>query len=111
MSKKSKIRLIKRIIKVCVAMLILVLLILLGFFVKHTHTFEGANMKKWLELSVSQQTQTVKRIIPQFDDDALLLQCITKIAELPDSEKMNIRDAAVLCYNGIKINETETDEK
>lgn len=111
MSKKSKIRLIKRIIKVFIAVVILVLLILLGFFVKHTRTFEDANMKKWLELSASQQTQTVKRIIPQFDGDTLLVQCITKIAELPDSEKMNIRDAAVLCYNGIKINETETNEK
>ena len=66
-------------------------------------------MKKWLELSDEQQIKTLKRVVKKSDNDDLLIQCVTKIAELPDSEKMDIRDAVVLCYNGIKIN--ATDEK
>jgi len=104
MSKESKIRLIKRILKVSIATVVLLVLVILGFFVNYTYTFENSDMKKWLELTDEQRTKTVKRVIPKLEDDALLIQCVTKIAELPDSEKMDIRDAVALCYNGIKIN-------
>jgi len=104
MSKETKIRLIKRILKITIASCVLLLLIILGFFVNHTYTFENSNMKKWLELSEEQQIKTVKRIVPNLKDEALLIQCVTKIAQLPDSEKMDIRDAVALCYNGIRIN-------
>ena len=107
MAKKTKIQKLKRVVKISLAVCVLVLLIVLGFFVKHNYTFENASMKKWLSLSESQQTQTIGRVIPEFknmENQELLIQCITKIAMLPDSENMDIRDAASLCYNGIKIN-------
>jgi len=109
MPKKSKTRLIKRILKISIAGIVVLVLIVLGFFVNRTYTFENSNMKKWLELSDEQQIKTLKRVVKKSDNDDLLIQCVTKIAELPDSEKMDIRDAVVLCYNGIKIN--ATDEK
>lgn len=109
MPKKSKTRLIKRILKISIAGIVGLVLIVLGFFVNRTYTFENSNMKKWLELSDEQQIKTLKRVVKKSDNDDLLIQCVTKIAELPDSEKMDIRDAVVLCYNGIKIN--ATDEK
>lgn len=104
MPKETKIRLIKRILKVTIASCVLLLLVILGFFVNHTYTFENSNMQKWLTLSNEQQIQTVKRIVPNLEDNTLLIQCVSKIAGLPDSEKMDIRDAVALCYNGIKIN-------
>lgn len=109
MPKKSKTRLIKRMLKISIAGIVGLVLIVLGFFVNRTYTFENSNMKKWLELSDEQQIKTLKRVVKKSDNDDLLIQCVTKIAELPDSEKMDIRDAVVLCYNGIKIN--ATDEK
>lgn len=117
MVKKTKIQKLKRVVKISVATCVLILLIVLGFFVKYNYTFENSNMKKWLSLSESQQIQTVNRIIPEFknlDVQELLIQCITKIAMLPDSENMDIRDATSICYNGIKINsdtDSEKDEK
>lgn len=108
---KSKLQKIKRIIKISLAGFVLIVLIVLGFFVKPTYTFENSSLAKWTSLSESQQVATVKRIISKSTDQDLLLECVTKIAELPDSAKMNIRDAIVLCYNGIKLNTTEDNEK
>ena len=109
----GKIQTFKRFVKISVAVCVLILLIVLGFFVKHIHTFENSNMKKWLSLSEQQRILTLKRVIPNVDtleNRDLLIQCITKIAELPDSQTMDIRDAASLCYNGIKINSGEISE-
>ena len=117
MSKETKIQRLKRLFKISVACCVLILLVVLGFFVKHIYTFENSSMKKWLSLSEQQQVLTIKRVIPDFDtleNNDLLIQCITKIALLPDSENMDIRDAASLCYNGMKINsgkDSDDEEK
>lgn len=110
MSKTTKIKLIKRILKVSIAGAVLVVLIVLGFFVKNTRTFENADMKKWLALTESQQIATLNRVVANFDNQTLLIKCVTKIAKLPDSDKMDIRDAIVICYNGIKINSVEYEK-
>ena len=104
MQKRTKIQSLKRIIKIGIATLILVVLIVLGLFVKSNRTFENSNMKKWSELSESQQIDAVYKVVSDVDDMGLLLNCVTKIADLPDSERMDVRDAISLCYNGIKIN-------
>jgi len=113
MAERTNFQKFKRVIKVSVALCLLILLVVLGFFVKHIYTFENANMKKWLSLSEQQRVLTLKRVMPNFDsleDQDLLIQCITKIAQLPDSQTMDIRDAASLCYNGIKINSGENSK-
>lgn len=110
MTKKSKLRLIKRFIKISIVVCILFIFIVLGFFVKPTHTFENASMKRWLKMTHDQQIATVEHVIKTPENQDLLLECITKIAELPQSGEMQIRDATVLCYNGIKLN-SKSDEK
>ena len=107
MAKKRKIKIIKRVIKVSLAACVIIVLITLGFFVKHHYTFENSNLSKWPELTAQQQTDTLNRVVPGHEDSELLLQCVSKIAQIPDSEKMDIRDAIVICYNGIKINKDE----
>ena len=110
MKQKTKIQQIKLFIKISIVVSILVLFVVLGFFVKPIRTFEKAHMKKWLTLSEQEQITTVQRIVPNAEHQDLLINCITKIAELPDSNKMVIHDAAVLCYNGIKLN-SKTEEQ
>ena len=111
MQERSKIQGLKRIIKISIAMLIIAVLVILGLFVKNARTFENSSMDRWLVLSESQQIDAVYKVAPEFDDDmGLLLNCVTKIARIPDSGSMNIRDAISLCYNGMKINsETLTE--
>jgi len=106
MIQQYKIQQIKLFIKVSIIVFILGLFIVLGFFVKPIKTFEKSNMKKWLTLSEQEQITTVQRVVPNAEQQDLLISCVTKIAELPDSNKMIIHDAVVLCYNGIKLNST-----
>ena len=114
MTKKNKIQKIKNFIKVCVALGLFLLFIVLAFFVKHKHTFEHSNMDKWVSLNANQRMDTVQQIIPDFENNDLFMACMDKIATLPESENMMIQSAAALCYNGIninEINETNTDNK
>lgn len=106
MVKKTKIQIIKRCIKIIIALGILCVLGILGFFVKRTYAYENANMPKWMTLSEIQRVAILNRVVPGFDENSqeLLIQCVTKIAQLPDSDKMSIRDSIVICYNGIKTN-------
>ena len=109
---RTKLQRIKYVIKITIVCVLLFLFVVLGFCVKHTYTFENSSIKKWTILTESQRIATLKRIIPDAPQDMdLLIQCITKIAQLPDSGTMDIRDGAALCYNGIKLNNNKTDEE
>ena len=110
MSKKTKFQKLKSFIKISIVVLILAVFVILGLFIKPTRTFENAHMKKWLTLSEQERITTLQRIVPNAENQNLLMDCVSKIAELPDSNEMVIHDATVLCYNGIKLN-TENDEK
>ena len=109
MTQQTKIQQIKLVIKISIVICVLCVFVVLGFFVKPVRTFESSHMKKWLSLSEQDRITTVQRVVPNAENQDLLINCITKIAELPDSNKMVIHDATVLCYNGIKLN-TKTDE-
>lgn len=106
----TRTRKIKRFIKVSVALAIIVLAVILGFFVKHSHTFENNNMQKWLEITDTQRITTLEKIVKEPENQDLIVSCVTKIAQLPDSNEMIIRDAISLCYNGIKLNRTQKQE-
>ena len=108
--KKTKFQKIKRFIKISVASGLLVLFVFLGFFVKHKHSFENSNMGKWVSLSDSQRIETLQKIIPNIENQDLLLACMNKIATLPESSNMIIQSAASLCHNGIKLSSASAPE-
>jgi len=110
MTRSTKIQKIKLFIKISIVVFVLSVFVVLGFFVKPIRTFENSNMKKWLTLPEQEQLITVQRVVHNTDDYELLINCVTKIAELPNSNDMIIHDAIVLCYNGIKQNQN-SDEK
>ncbi len=110
MTRQTKIQQLKLVIKISIIICVFIVFVVLGFFVKPVRTFENSHMKKWLSLSEQERITTVQRIVPNAEEQDLLINCITKIAELPDSNEMIIHDAVVLCYNGIKLNNTKTDE-
>lgn len=109
MTQKTKIQQIKLFIKISIVICVLFVFVVLGFFVKPTRTFENSNMKKWVNLSEQEKITTLQHIIPNAENQELLIDCVNKISGLPDSDNMIIRDAAVLCYNGIKLN-TKNEE-
>ena len=111
MTKKAKIQKIKLFVKVAIIVAILVVFVVLGIFVRPAATFENAHMKKWLGLDEKQRVETVNRVVKNIDDQELLIKCVDKIANFPDSNEMLIRDAVAICYNGIKLSAQSDEEK
>lgn len=109
MIQKTKIQQIKLFVKISLVVCVLGIFLVLGFFVKPIRTFEKSHMNKWLTLSEQERITTVQRIVPNTESQDLLIDCVSKIATLPDSNKMIIHDAVVICYNGIKLS-SEKDE-
>ena len=113
MTKKKKLHHINLFIKISIIVAVLVVFVVLGIFLRPMWTFENSKMTKWLKLSEEQRLSTVNQVAKDIEKPDLLIKCVTKIADLSDSENMVIRDAIAICYNGIKINTAETvkDEK
>ena len=110
MTQRTRFQKIKLFIKIAIVCVVCMIFVVFGFFVKPIRTFENSNMKKWLVLAEQDRIMTIQRIIPNAEDQDLLIECITKISGLPNSNEMLIRDAAVLCYNGIKFNKSVNEE-
>lgn len=103
---------IKLFIKASIITTVLAIFVVLGIFVRPTIIYENARMEKWLELNDSQRVSTVQHVIKDFDGNEILIKCVDKIAQLPNSNEMLIRDAIVLCNGGIQMNlESSNDEK
>ena len=103
MIQNTKIQKIKLFIKASIIFAVLFVFVVLGIFVRPTSTFENAHMKKWLVLDEQQRISTLNRMVKNADNQDLLFKCVDKIAILPDSNEMLIRDAIALCYNGIQM--------
>lgn len=110
MTKRTKIQIVKLFIKASIIIGVLCVFIVLGIFIRPAHTFENANMKKWLSLSMEERTLTLNRVVKNVSDQELLMKCVDKIAALPNSNEMQIRDAVVICYNGIQMNVSQDEE-
>ncbi|MBR5904189.1 MAG: hypothetical protein IKZ49_01490 [Alphaproteobacteria bacterium] len=108
-TKKTKIQKIKRAIKIMLASFLVLLLIVLGIFVRPVRTFENSHLPKWLNLSDSERIATLHKVVKNSDYDDIILQCVTKIATFPESNEMVIRYAISFCYNGIKLNASEDE--
>ncbi len=109
--KKTKFQKIKRFIKISVASGLVMLFVFLGFFVKHKRSLENANMGKWIALTDTQRIETLQKIIPNIENQDLLLACMNKIATLPESSDMIIQSAASLCHAGIKLNSAASNKE
>ena len=114
MTQNTKIQQIKLFIKASIIVAVLFIFVVLGIFVRPAATFENAHMKKWLVLDEQQRISTLNRVVKNADNQELLLQCVGKIANIPESNEMLIRDAITLCYGGIQMsaqNDADSDEK
>lgn len=114
MSHSDHIRKIKLFIKVSIVVVITILFIVLGFFVKPTKSFENASLQKWTELSEKQKIKTLTNVIGDFENQKLIIDCVDTIATLENSdkeiEKPIIKTAVIFCYGG-DIQNANTDEK
>ena len=86
-----------------VAALILVVVVL--SFAVQTGDLENGDLRQWRSADLTRRT-TAAQILSASDENLdLLVQCVDKIATLPESGEMAVRDAVSLCYTGIQVNQ------
>lgn len=68
-------------------------------------SLETGTLKDWRAAPLERRVASAKILSGSDEHAELITQCIDKIATLPDSAEMMVKDAASLCYTGIQLKE------
>lgn len=93
----------KKILLLVIGVLVLVAAIIVFYEIQTSKGLESGSLKEWRKASLEERTNTVKIITSTEENVELMVACIDKMAEMQDSDKMAVKDAASLCYTGIKL--------
>ncbi len=96
---------IKKYLKFIIGIAVLVLAIIVFAFAMRTSDLENSNLKKWRSADLTRRTAAAQILSASDENLDLLVQCVDKIATLPESGDMAVRDAVALCYTGIQVNQ------
>jgi len=94
---------IKKYFKILIGVAALILVFMIFIMSQRSENLETAPLKKWPAESLERRIAAAKILAGTDDNAELIVQCIDKIATLPDSAEMAVRDAASLCYTGIQL--------
>lgn len=96
--------LIKKNLKLFVGIAVLILVAVIFFIIQGSTDLERSNMRTWRSASVERRVAAIKILTGgDISEQELMLQCMDKVASLPNSSEMMVRDSASLCYAGIKL--------
>ena len=95
---------VKKYLKTIIGIAVLVLAIAVFFFMMRYGNIENGTLRKW-RTADHERRMAAAQILSASDDNLdLLVQCVDKIATLPESGDMMVRDAVTLCNMGIIMN-------
>jgi hypothetical protein len=94
---------IKNYCKLCIGAAVLILAAVLFFMLNRSANLENGNMKNWLAAGTDARIATAKILSGTDENNDLVVSCMNKISELPDSGDMAVTDAASLCVMGIQL--------
>jgi hypothetical protein len=104
-------KIIKSNLKLVVGILALVLAAYVFFIaMKAQSNLEERNLRAWLSASDSSREASVEILTGTKENSDLMIACISKMASMPDSGKVKIRDAAALCSVGIELRSNNNEE-
>jgi hypothetical protein len=106
-------KILKRYLKFAIGTAVLLVAVLVFIQTRHTTDLENGQLKDWLNATETRKTAAVRILTASDANLGLLVKCVDKMAMLPNSGEMYVRDAAELCFMGIKLQEAtaKTDEK
>lgn len=96
---------IKKYFKILIGIAALLLVFMVFVMTQRSENLEVSTLKKWPAASLERRTAAAKILTGTDNNAELIVKCIDKIATLPESGEMAIRDAASLCYTGIQLKE------
>ena len=87
----------KPVLKFILGIAVLLAVLFVFFHSQHTNNLERDTLKHWVSASSDQRIAAVKVAVAGEGDIDLIVQCVNKIATLPDSGEMEVTTAIVLC--------------
>ena len=76
------------------------------FFAQRSSTLETSTLKDWRSAPMDRRISAIQIMTGADNDIELLVACVDKMATLPDSGEMMVRDAASLCYTGNQLKQS-----
>ena len=97
---------VKKYFKIFIGVGVLILALVVFFFAQRSSTLETGMLKDWRAATMERRVAAAQILTGEDSNVDLLVACIDKMASLPDSAEMAIRDAASLCHTGIQLKES-----
>lgn len=96
----------KFILKFLLGIAVLLIAFFVFFRTQRSNDLSVGNLKNWIAASTDQRIATTRMVVASDDTDIdLIVACVSKMATLPDSHEMVVRDAISLCHTGIILKE------
>jgi hypothetical protein len=96
---------VKKYLKLFIGAAVLILVIVVFFFSQRGSMLETGVLKDWRSATVDRRIAAAQILIGAEKNIDILVACVDKMASLPDSNEMAVRDAVALCYTGIQLKE------
>jgi hypothetical protein len=98
---------IKTHIKFIIGILALGLVAVVFFISMKPQDLETGDLRAWMSASNSRREAAVEILTGSQENIGMMVACIDKMATLPDSGKVKVRDAASLCAVGIALRDNK----
>ena len=102
---ETMIKFIKKYLVFLIGVAALVFFALVFIQTQKTTALESGQLKNWRGASIERRVDAAKILTASDKNLDLLVKCVDKMAELPDSSEMAVRDAVELCLIGIQLKE------
>ncbi len=96
---------IKKYFKIFIGAAVLLMVLVVFFFAQRSSDLETGTLKDWRAAAMDRRVAAAQILTGADKNIDLLVACVDKMAQLPDSGEMAIRDAASLCHTGIQLKE------
>ncbi len=96
---------VKKYFKILIGIAALILVFVLFVMSQRTGNLENGTLKNWIAAPLERRIAAAQILVGSDANAELITQCVDKIATLPESGEMAIKDAASLCYTGIQLKE------
>ncbi|MDR0741691.1 MAG: hypothetical protein LBF28_02865 [Rickettsiales bacterium] len=96
----------KKHFKLFIGISAIILFAVVFFFLSKSGELETGSMTRWKSAPVERRAAAVKILTGTDDGADLMVRCLDKIADLPESADMPVKDAASLCFMGIQLKDS-----
>lgn len=98
-------KILKKILLFVIGIFALLFVVSIFVRIQKTTSLESGTLKDWRVASVERRVAAVKILRASDENLDALVKCVDKMATLPDSNDMSVRDATELCFMGMQLKE------